>query len=66
MQAAQTGVPLPVAIRIAVGRPLAARVVPPCADQSLGIRRHKQPQHGFGSAAQEVAVADLHQQPRQG
>jgi hypothetical protein len=66
LQAAQAGVQRPVAVAIAVGRPIAAAFVPPGADQALHVGFHQHLHHRLRHAAQEVAISGFGQQLGQG
>jgi hypothetical protein len=47
---------------VAPGRPIAAALISPGADQTFDVRLHQQLQHRFRNAAQKIAVTRLLQQ----
>ena len=59
VQLPEPGVERPVAVAVAPGRPLAAALMAPGADQPFHVRLHEDLEHRLGKAAKEIAVIGL-------
>ena len=62
LKAAKARIQRPVAVAVAIGRPVAGSLVAARTDQTLHVGLHQQLHHGLGHAAQEVATAGFCQQ----